>query len=134
MGSTRRITVALVGLIVLVLVGWVVREQVVSADDVPGADSGLDVTALSDLPAEATDTWRLVESDGPFRYDEDGTTFQNRQGLLPDERADYYREYTVPTPDSPDRGARRLVTGAADEVYYTADHYRSFVVVDVSRR
>ena len=33
---------------------------------------------------------------------------------------------------SDDRGARRLVTGSSDEVYYTGDHYRSFVVVDVS--
>lgn len=39
----------------------------------------------------------------------------------------------VPTPGSSDRGARRIVTGSADEVYYTADHYASFVVVDVSR-
>jgi ribonuclease T1 len=132
-GSTRRITVALVGLIALVLVGWVIRDQVVSADDVPGAGSGLEVTALSELPAEVAATWDLVESGGPFRYDEDGATFGNREGVLPDERAGYYREYTVPTPDSPDRGSRRLVTGAEDEVYYTADHYASFVVVDVSR-
>jgi ribonuclease T1 len=131
-GSTRRITVALVGLIALVLVGWLVREQVVTADDVPGAGSGHTVTALSDLPAEVTRTWRLVESGGPFPYDEDGAAFGNREGLLPDERTGYYREYTVPTPDSPDRGARRLVTGAGDEVYYTGDHYRSFVVVDVT--
>lgn len=129
MGSTRRITVALVGLIALVLVGWVVRDQVVTADGAPG-DS---VAALSALPDEAADTWRLVESGGPFPYDEDGSTFQNREGLLPDERDGYYREYTVPTPRGPDRGERRLVVGTADEVYYTGDHYQSFVVVDVTR-
>jgi hypothetical protein len=40
----------------------------------------------------------------------------------------YYREYTVPTPGSSDRGARRIVTGDKPPVvfYYTADHYKSF--------
>jgi ribonuclease T1 len=33
----------------------------------------------------------------------------------------------VETPNSPDRGARRIVTGAGGEIYYTADHYNSFV-------
>ena len=52
--------------------------------------------------------------------------FGNREGLLPDQRSGYYREYTVPTPGSQDRGARRLVIGAAGEIYYTDDHYASF--------
>jgi ribonuclease T1 len=38
----------------------------------------------------------------------------------------YYREYTVPTPGSDDRGARRIVTGEEGELYWTGDHYRSF--------
>jgi guanyl-specific ribonuclease Sa len=59
--------------------------------------------------------------------------FRNQEGLLPDRDRGYYREYTVATRGSDDRGERRLVTGAEDEVYYTADHYESFVRVDVSR-
>ncbi|MCB0073129.1 MAG: hypothetical protein KDE20_16780, partial [Caldilineaceae bacterium] len=38
----------------------------------------------------------------------------------------YYREYTVETPGSDDRGARRIVGGEAGELYYTDDHYNSF--------
>lgn len=137
MGSTRRITVALVGLVVLVLAGWFVREQTTGepgTSAVPGADSGLAVRALSELPAEAADTWRLVERGGPFPYPEDdGGVFGNRERLLPIEDPGYYHEYTVPTPGSADRGARRLVTGAEDELYYTDDHYESFVVVDPTR-
>jgi guanyl-specific ribonuclease Sa len=128
-GSSRRITVALVGLVVLVLVGWFVRAQLAEPSD----PSGMPERALSALPPEATEVWRLVERGGPFPNDEDGTVFQNREGLLPDEDPGYYHEYTVPTPNSRDRGARRLVTGSEHEVYYTADHYESFVKVDVKR-
>lgn len=131
MGSSRRITVALAGLVLLVLAGWFVQSQVT---DEPPPAAGLHERALSDLPAEAADTWQLIESGGPFPYPEDdGKVFGNREGLLPDQDRGYYHEYTVETPGSDDRGARRLVTGGADEVYYTADHYESFVRVDVTR-
>ena len=100
---------------------------------VPGADSGLPVRALSSLPAQAGDTVRLVQRGGPYPYARDGIQFGNREGLLPGESRGYYREYTVPTPGSDDRGARRVVTGLRGEYYYTGDHYGSFVVVDVSR-
>jgi guanyl-specific ribonuclease Sa len=53
--------------------------------------------------------------------------FSNREGRLPSRASGYYREYTVETPNSPDRGARRIVTGDGGEVYYTRDHYDSFV-------
>lgn len=89
--------------------------------------------ALSSLPPEAARTWALIEDDGPFPYDKDGTTFQNREQILPRQKRGYYREYTVPTPGEDDRGARRLVVGQNDEVFYTGDHYASFVTVDVTR-
>jgi ribonuclease T1 len=128
LGSSRRITVALVGLVVFVLAGWLVREQLV---DEP-APAGLPVVPLTELPVEAAETWRLIERGGPYPYpDDDGTVFQNREGLLPAEDPGYYREYTVATPGSDDRGQRRLVTGAERELYYTDDHYESFVQVDV---
>lgn len=80
------------------------------------------------LPPEALDTVELIQRGGPFPYRQDGTTFGNREGLLPAEGRGYYREYTVPTPGSPDRGARRIVTGGDPPAdwYYTDDHYRSF--------
>ncbi|MFC4001404.1 ribonuclease domain-containing protein [Prauserella oleivorans] len=138
--SRRRISVALIGLIVLALGGWLVREvtavdgPVGGTGSLPGADSGLPVAALSTLPPEVERTWRLIEEGGPFPYpDQDGTIFGNRERLLPAKPAGYYREYTVETPGSPDRGTRRLVTGSEDELYYTGDHYQSFVVVDTRR-
>ena len=135
MFNRRRISAALIGLIVLVLGGWTIKE-VVSGDapaEVPGASSGLPVAVLSSLPPETSETLRLVRSGGPFPHRQDGTEFGNREKLLPTKESGYYHEYTVPTPGAPDRAARRLVTGSASELYYTGDHYRSFVVVDPGR-
>ncbi|MEU0286471.1 ribonuclease domain-containing protein [Streptomyces sp. NPDC006147] len=85
----------------------------------------------SDLPAEAHDTLDLIDQGGPFPFEQDGTVFQNREGVLPDRSSGYYHEYTVITPGSPTRGARRIVTGEEyQEDYYTADHYASFDLVD----
>jgi len=82
----------------------------------------------ADLPPEAIATLERIRTGGPFPFRKDGTTFQNRERLLPQKPRGYYREYTVPTPGSRDRGARRLVTGGNPPVvfYYTEDHYRSF--------
>jgi ribonuclease T1 len=88
--------------------------------------SGLPLVALAELPPEAADTVDLIDAGGPFPEDEDGGTFENREELLPDEPRGYYAEYTVPTPGSDDRGARRIVAGDEGELYWTGDHYRSF--------
>jgi ribonuclease T1 len=96
-----------------------------------GDTSGFEEVALSSLPPEAAETAGLIEQDGPFPYPEDGTVFQNREALLPDCDTGYYHEYTVETPGSPDRGARRIVTGDAGEHFYTGDHYESFDLIDL---
>ncbi|MGH4033003.1 ribonuclease domain-containing protein [Actinomycetota bacterium Odt1-20B] len=85
----------------------------------------------SKLPSQAHDTLDLIEKGGPYPYPQDGTVFSNREGVLPQQSSGYYHEYTVKTPGSPDRGARRIVTGEkSQEDYYTADHYESFDLVD----
>jgi ribonuclease T1 len=91
------------------------------------ATSGLPVVRLSDLPPEAERTVELIEAGGPFPEPEhDGGTFGNREELLPDRPMGYYREFTVPSPGLDHRGARRIVAGEDDELYWTADHYSSF--------
>lgn len=87
--------------------------------------------ALADLPAEARQTNERILAGGPFAYAKDGTVFGNRERHLPREKRGYYREYTVKTPGSRDRGARRIVCGGAkpaapEACYYTADHYATF--------
>jgi ribonuclease T1 len=88
---------------------------------------------VQDLPPEALATLTLIQRGGPFPYRKDGTTFQNREGRLPSRPHGHYREYTVPTPGSPDRGARRIIAGGDPprEFYYTGDHYRSFRPIEV---
>ncbi|MPY77838.1 MAG: ribonuclease N [Actinophytocola sp.] len=127
MFSRRRISAALVGLIVLVVGGWLVQ------DVLAGEDAEFDVVALSELPSQVAETWQRIEAGGPFPYPGDGTVFGNREGLLPNRPHGYYLEYTVPTPGLDDRGTRRLVTGEDAELYYTEDHYQTFVLVDPDR-
>ncbi len=84
--------------------------------------------AASALPPEARETLALIRQGGPFPYRRDGITFQNREGRLPDAQRGHYREYTVTTPGSRDRGARRIISGGRPPTmfYYSDDHYRSF--------
>lgn len=87
--------------------------------------------SLSELPAQARETERLIRSGGPFPYSKDGTVFGNRERRLPAQVRGFYREYTVKTPGERDRGARRIVCGGhqprqPEACYYTADHYASF--------
>lgn len=102
-----------------------------SAAPPPARDRGtLPVVRESDLPVEARETLDLIAAGGPFPYDRDGATFQNRERLLPRHPPGWYREYTVPTPGEDDRGARRIVTGRDGTAYWTDDHYGSFSVIE----
>lgn len=95
------------------------------------AGAALPVVSAAQLPVEARATDDLIRSGGPFPYAKDGSTFGNRERLLPAQRRGYYREYTVRTPGAKNRGARRIVCGgsrptAPDACFYTDDHYASF--------
>jgi guanyl-specific ribonuclease Sa len=54
--------------------------------------------------------------------------FENAERRLPGQPRGYYEETDVWPRHGP-RGAERLVFGRAREVYYTGDHYRTFVKV-----
>ena len=138
----RRPALSLVALVVLI--GYYIWQQQGSADTEPSSDpqsspsaeqtsgansgsaDGLPTVELDDLPPEAEDTVELIDSDGPYPYDKDGSTFGNFEGLLPDHQRGYYEEYTVETPGSNDRGARRIILADDGTLYWTDDHYESF--------
>lgn len=117
------------GLTVAVVSG-LAAGAVVQAKSPSPPDSAAAV-ALSSLPSQAQATHRLILSGGPFPYSKDGTVFGNRERLLPAQARGYYREYTVKTPNSRDRGGRRIVCGGKpptqpEACFYTDDHYASF--------
>jgi ribonuclease T1 len=137
-GRPRTIPAVLVVLACVLLVGglWALTHGSTTAEPAtpPTAartapQGGLRQIAVADLPPEARHTLELVRTGGPFPYERDGAVFQNREGLLPREPRGYYHEYTVPTPGEADRGARRIITGRAGELYWTQDHYDSFSVI-----
>ncbi|WP_309637943.1 ribonuclease domain-containing protein [Methylibium sp.] len=114
-----------------VVLGAAVLGPGASARQGTAAEVGV---ALKALPVEAQTTHRLIREGGPFKYQKDGIVFGNRERLLPRQPRGYYREYTVPTPKSRDRGARRIVCGglrsvSPDACYYTDDHYASFRLI-----
>jgi ribonuclease T1 len=86
--------------------------------------------AAAELPKEARITLARIRDNGPFPYERDGVAFGNREGMLPQNARGYYHEYTVKTPGSRNRGARRIVCGGEPatlaECYYSDDHYQSF--------
>jgi guanyl-specific ribonuclease Sa len=102
-----------------------------SREAAPAAGASTALPAF--LPAEARDTIALIQRAGPFTHRQDGSVFGNREGRLPRQPRGWYHEYTVETPGSRDRGARRIVTGGTppSQWYYSDDHYDSFRRFDV---
>lgn len=93
-------------------------------------DGGSVSVRVAELPWQGRETFELIRQGGPFPNGKDGSVFGNRERQLPQARRGYWREYTVATPGSRDRGARRIVCGGPLRTpyacYYTADHYASF--------
>jgi guanyl-specific ribonuclease Sa len=74
-----------------------------------------------------TETLQRINSGGTFPHRNDGTNFQNREGQLPPAPAGYYTEYVVPTQGIGGAGLQRLVLGGTGEIYYTPNHYQTFI-------
>jgi guanyl-specific ribonuclease Sa len=102
------------------------KAQSLSPDYSIARSEQIQTVSFQELPPEARQTIRLIQKGGPYPHRQDNTIFGNRERRLPLKPRGYYREYTVPTPGAYDRGARRIVTGAEGEFYFTRDHYNSF--------
>ena len=131
-------TLRRLGQLLLVLLALALGASACARDEPspPGrsAPAMLGDVTIDALPPEGRSTLALIQRGGPFPYRKDGAVFGNRERLLPHRPRGYYTEYTVPTPGSRDRGARRIVAGkgargdpsTSGEYYYTDDHYQSF--------
>ena len=127
---TRKLGLAIA--VALTMSAVLTMPGLVQAKGVPDATGAVSETVrLVNLPKEAQTTERLIRTGGPFPHDKDGVVFGNRERILPKSPRGFYREYTVITPGSRNRGARRIVCGGAVAVnpeacYYSDDHYASF--------
>lgn len=79
---------------------------------------------------DLTETLDRIDAGRRLRFANDGSVFQNREGRLPRKPAGHYREFVHPTPGLGGPGPQRVVVGADGEIYYTADHYKTFQKVE----
>jgi filamentous hemagglutinin len=70
-----------------------------------------------------------ITSGGKFPHRNDGAIFKNREGLLPLKAEGYYREFVVETPGISGAGSQRIVKGQGGELFYTPDHYKTFIPI-----
>lgn len=128
MARLAAVKFALTSYLLLAIAGVGVAQAKAPTD--PLAAGASSTVRVAELPRQGQETYERIRAGGPFRFDKDGTVFGNRERLLPAEKRGYYREYTVATPGSRDRGARRIVCGGPPRnphaCWYTADHYASF--------
>jgi len=88
-----------------------------------------DVTVVSKgkIVGQGTVDLREVVSDITSGTATPRDVFKNREGLLPTKPEGYYKEYTVPTPGVSGAGSQRIVRGNGGELYYTPNHYETFI-------
>jgi guanyl-specific ribonuclease Sa len=95
---------------------------------------GVTVTARGKPPMTGTvdlkPTLDRIKSGGSFPHRNDGSVFGNREGLLPAQPQGYYREYVHPTPGVSGPGPQRVITGQGGEMFYTPDHYQTFIPIN----
>lgn len=125
--ALRSLPLLAVALVMMLVMGLMAGSRPALAREMPADTAVID---LADLPPEARRTLDLIRRGGPFPYAKDGTVFANRERQLPRQPRGYYTEYTVKTPGTRSRGARRIIAGGdpPDRLafWYTDDHYRTF--------
>ena len=140
-------------LLILALVAWIALENPQLLEPAPGTAPGsapvepsggtiIDDVVIRDL--EGRVAWRgdmdlapaiaRIERGEPDGHRNDGGVFQNREGRLPSKPRGYYREFVVRTPGMRGVGPQRLVVGRDGDAWYTSDHYRSFVRLNIEVR
>ncbi|BDU67918.1 hypothetical protein GETHOR_00190 [Geothrix oryzae] len=101
----------------------------------PAPTAQVQVAPSNPLPPHARETLAYIRQHGYAQPGYvGGRIFGNYEGALPryDARRKRieYREWDVhPRAEGRNRGAERLVTGSDGRVWYTVDHYRTFVEV-----
>jgi guanyl-specific ribonuclease Sa len=87
------------------------------------------VTTAEGVVHDLKPTLDRIASGGKFPHRNDGSIFKNMEGLLPKQNAGYYKEFVHPTPGVKGPGAMRVVTGQGGEMWFTPDHYKTFIPI-----
>ncbi|HAF96245.1 MAG: hypothetical protein A2X34_05500 [Elusimicrobia bacterium GWC2_51_8] len=123
-----------------------------SAAIVPGTDFSPKIND-SNRTAAIIELLAKISVCKPLPYSQDGVTNNNREGGMPQAPAGYYKEYTLIVPgrkpgDGPEpiniggqiymsgsmlgrRGSERIIIGGGKSIYYTPDHYKTFVELKI---
>jgi guanyl-specific ribonuclease Sa len=75
-------------------------------------------------------TFRRIANGDNFPHRNEGSVYRNDPPLLPAQPYGYYSEYVVAPPSLPgfrSPGTQRVLIGASGEIYYTPDHYSTFI-------
>lgn len=107
--------------------GGVVRGALGSSAARAGSRLTTDIVATRNGLVNVRSTVERIRAGKGFPHRNDGAVFQNREGLLPKQSQGYYREYVHPTPGASGPGAQRVIQGRGGELYYSPDHYRTFI-------
>ncbi len=145
----RKLLARLLLLAILLGVTWLVRQRqqaelsqskpTQTTTQGPKSDNGKPApkTPVSEVPAYALEVLKHIRNNGvaPDGY-VGGREFLNREKhLRPKEEGGKrirYSEWDVhPKVQGQNRGAERLVTGSDHSAWYTADHYKSFIKIDL---
>lgn len=87
------------------------------------------VTTADNVVYDLKSTIDRINSGGKFPHRNDGTFFQNREGLLPKQNFGYYKEFVHPTPGVNGPGPMRVITGQGGEMWFSPDHYKTFIPI-----
>lgn len=96
---------------------------------------------LKGIPDESIEVMRSIQKDGviaqsgvkgspgPLTFKNDGRKGGERLPLVDgnDQGITYRKWGTVPGADNPKPGGERIVTGSDGSIYYSPDHYRTFM-------
>jgi guanyl-specific ribonuclease Sa len=93
------------------------------------------ITTAEGVTIDLQPTLNRIASGGKFPHKNDGSVFKNfppkglTKPLLPLKPQGYYREFVHPTSGVNGAGAMRIVIGQGGEMWFTPDHYKSFIPI-----
>ncbi len=92
------------------------------------------VTLSGNETVDLTATLLRIADGARDQHRNDGTEFRNRERLLPVRQSYYYTEFVHRVIRGSSPGAYRIIIGQEGDIWYTPDHYQSFIPVSNEAR